>query len=295
MRPWPRAAAAAAFIFKLLSGQRARRGRGSPPSRQPHPWPPRGCLASLRLSLAWLPAYLRVRPGRAPHAGRSPWLWRQWRFWGVSAAAAAAARGQDGGPAAHPARPARRATTYRRLRSVWERSKLVAREAMSGRLFGVGPPQPRSCSFAPRRPSPGRGPTLLYSPGWAWPLRTYQGTKCAGDAHPRRDGVRSHHRHNQRASTPPCSAPQVTTLCSSCTRGRADAELGDRCRLRCLPLRPCDGTRRAPEDYVGSSRVTHWNWGSGERGWDPPFPPWMLEASASSLNSLPSLLRTKSS
>lgn len=33
MRPWPRAsAAAAAFIFKLLSGQRARRGRGPRPA-----------------------------------------------------------------------------------------------------------------------------------------------------------------------------------------------------------------------------------------------------------------------
>lgn len=109
MRPWPRAAAAAAaFIFKLLSGQRARRGRGPRPaanlilSRPAAARPPSG------LALAWLPAYLRVRPARAPHAGRSPWLWRHWRFLGGLSG------GDGGGPrpgrgsrgASRPTRPA---------------------------------------------------------------------------------------------------------------------------------------------------------------------------------------------
>lgn len=105
------AAAAAVFIFKLLSGQRARRGRGPRPAANLILGRPAAARPPSGLFLAWLPAYLRVLPARALHAGRSPWLWRQWRFWGVSAAAAATARGQDGGPAAHPARPARRATT----------------------------------------------------------------------------------------------------------------------------------------------------------------------------------------
>lgn len=93
---------------------------------------------------------------------------------GVSAAAAATAGGQDRGPAAHPARPAQRAKTQKRPRSEWERSRPVADEVLSSRLPVVGPPRPRFSSFAPRRLSPGRGPTLLYRPGWAWPLRMYQ-------------------------------------------------------------------------------------------------------------------------
>lgn len=111
MRPWPRASAAAAFIFKLLSGQRARRGTGPRPAINLILGRPAAARPPSGPSLAWLPAYLRVLPARAPHVGRSPWLWRQWRFWRVSATAAAAARGQDGDPAAHPARPAWRATT----------------------------------------------------------------------------------------------------------------------------------------------------------------------------------------
>lgn len=128
----------------------------------------------LALGGSWL-TQLRVHPARAPNAGHSPWLRRHWRFWGrVSAAAAATAGGQDQGPAAHPARPAQRANTQRRPRSEWERSRPVAKEALRSQLPEIGPPRPRFCSFAPRRPSPGRGPTLLYRPGWAWPLRMYQ-------------------------------------------------------------------------------------------------------------------------
>lgn len=109
MRRWPRAAAAAAaFIFKLLSGQRARRGRGPRPAaglilgRPAAAQPPPG------FALVWLPAYLRVRPARAPHASRSPWLRRHWRFWGGLSG------GGGGGPrpglgsrgASRPVRPA---------------------------------------------------------------------------------------------------------------------------------------------------------------------------------------------
>lgn len=176
MRPWPRAsAAAAAFIFKLLSGQRARRGRGPRPAASLILGRPVAIRPPSGLALVWLPAYLRVRPGRAPHAGHFPWLRRHRRLGGgVSAAAAATAGGQDRGPAAHPARPAQRAKTRRRPRSEWERSRPVANEVLSSRLPRVGPPRPRFSSFAPRRLCPGRGPTLLYRPGWAWPLRMYQ-------------------------------------------------------------------------------------------------------------------------
>lgn len=177
MRPWPRAsAAAAAFIFKLLSGQRARRGRGPRPAaslilgRPAATRPPSGSLlCGSRLTCGCARAGLHTRAtlhGCGVTGG--------FGGGGLSAAAAATAGGQDRGPAAHPARPALRATTQRRLRSEWERSRPVASKAQSRRLPGVGPPRPRFCCFAPRRPSPRRGPTLLYRPGWAWPLRMYQ-------------------------------------------------------------------------------------------------------------------------
>lgn len=81
MRPWPRAsAAAAAFIFKLLSGQRARRGRGPRPAASLILGRPAATRPPSGLALVWLPAYLRVRLGRAPHAVHSPWLRRHRKF-----------------------------------------------------------------------------------------------------------------------------------------------------------------------------------------------------------------------
>lgn len=62
----------------------------------------------LALRESWL-SQLRVRPARAPHAGRSPWLRRHWRFLGGLSGS-----GGGGGPrpgrgsrgASRPARPA---------------------------------------------------------------------------------------------------------------------------------------------------------------------------------------------
>lgn len=81
MRRWPRAAdAAVAFIFKLPSGQRARRGRGPRRAGRLHPRPFRGPPSP---SLISPPAYLGLRPYPAPNVSRSPWLRRHWGCGGV--------------------------------------------------------------------------------------------------------------------------------------------------------------------------------------------------------------------
>lgn len=172
MRRWPQAAAAAAFIFKLPSGQRARRG-GVPAQR-----------ASLILGLSGAPRPLPISPlrgSRVPGGASAPgsafgplsMAVASLGGLGVSGAATAAASGQDRGPAAHHARPgpAGNDSEAWALRRRWRLVQLVA-------LQGSESPVAQ-CLSAPaaiplparRRPSPGRGPTLLYRPGWAWPPR----------------------------------------------------------------------------------------------------------------------------
>lgn len=63
----------------------------------------------LALGGSWL-TQLRVRPGRAPHAGHSPWLRRHRRFWGRGGLSRGGGDGRRPGPgsrgASRPARPA---------------------------------------------------------------------------------------------------------------------------------------------------------------------------------------------
>lgn len=172
MRRWPRAAAAAAFIFKLPSGQRARRGRGLRPAGWPSPRPSRGPATSPHLSGAWIPAYLGVRPHPALHVSRSPWLRRHGGSWGSQRRRRRRPAARTGVPRCITPGPARRA----RLGGGGAPGKVGAGSA--GGLLGSESPGAQWLSDpaaiplpARRRPSPGRGPTLLYRRGWAWPPR----------------------------------------------------------------------------------------------------------------------------
>lgn len=232
MRSWPRAAAAAAaFIFKLLSGQRARRGRGPRPAANLILGRPAAARPPSGLAPAWLPAYLRVRPARAPHAGRSPWLRRHWRFFGGSQRQRRRRRpeARTGVPRRIPPGP----PGGQRL----EAAALGVGEVEAGGQRNDELPATRCRSSAIAIlllcPAPAQSwsrPNPIVQPGLGL-ASPHVPSARGGDGHPRRDGVRSHRGHNSRAPTPPCSAARGSSLRSFCSRRRADAERGHRCRL----------------------------------------------------------------
>lgn len=246
MRRWPRAAAAA-FIFKLPSGQRARRGRGPRPAGWPPPRPSRGPATSPHLASAWLPAYLGERRHPALHVGHSPWLRRHWGSWGSQRRRRRRPAARTGVPRRITPGPARRA----RLGDGGTPEKVGA--ASAGGLRGSESPAAR-CLSAPaaiplparRRPSPGRGPTLLYRRGWAWPPRWRVPSATRGGPFPPASGTRA-------AARPPCSPRPASALERgpsgsgrlSCGCGRGDASATRGRPSRCLPLRPRVGTRHS--------------------------------------------------
>ena len=193
MRRWPRAAdAAVAFIFKLPSGQRARRGRGPRRAGRLHPRPFRGPPPIPFSHLAsGIPGAAPV-PGseREPLSMAATSLGVRGCLGGVSAATAAAASGQDRGPAAHHARPGPAGNDSKARGAL---AKVEAGSAGSLRARSSRPPS--VCRLRPRSFClPGAGPvaataqpycTARAGPGLAagaYQVRRGEGHPCR--AHP---------------------------------------------------------------------------------------------------------------
>lgn len=181
---------------------------------------------------------------------------------GVSAGAAAAASGQDRGPAAHHARPGKQQLGGRGAPGKVEAGGPRGSEVpvAHGLSAAAAIPFP-----ARRRPSPGLGPTLLYRPGWAWPL--------AGAYQVRRGGVRPSSApgpsparpRRPRRPRPRAPRPQPSGASSTATAERAP-RLQEFAAPDASPCVRALVRAAAPEDYVGSARVTHPPRGLGERG-----------------------------
>lgn len=287
MRRWPRAAAAAAFIFKLPSGQRARRGRGPRPAGWPPPRPSRGPATSPHLASAWLPAYLGVRRHPALHVGHSPWPRRHWGSWGLSGDGGGGRRpGQGSRGASRPALPGGQDSEAEALRRRSGLPRLVACEARSRRPPSVCRLRPRSRSLPGAGPVPAAAqPYCTAGAGPGLPAGAYQVRRGEGLPPAPASGTRAAARPPR--SPRPASAPERGPSSSgrlSCGCGRGDATAPRARPSRRLPLRPRVGTRhsarRLCRERSGDSPAA-WTGGSRrERGWEPPIPTWNLGAPA---------------
>lgn len=177
--------------------------------------------------------------------------------------------------------PARRATT-RRLGELWRRSRLARLVAcglaVAGRPVSVGSGLDPSACPAPAQSRP--LPNPIVRPGLGLASRLAR-TKCdAGRVTPAAPAPRS-----CPARRAPALGPGAWSLGRlSCSGGGGDATaLGGRLSS-CLPLRPRVGTRRSARrlcrERSGDSRAARTGGSRGERGWEPPIPPWTLRAPA---------------
>lgn len=257
MRRWPRAAdAAVAFIFKLPSGQRARRGRGPRRAGRLHPRPFRGPPIPFSHLASGI-------PGAAPVPGseREP-LSMAATSLGVRGCLGGSQRRRRRRPAARigvPRRitpgPARRATT-RRLGELWRRSRLARLVAcglaVAGRPVSVGSGLDPSACPAPAQSRP--LPNPIVRPGLGLASRLAR-TKCdAGRATPAAPGDRA---PAPPAAPPPWGPGPGAWDASPAVAAEGTLQLSEDARRAASPCGRALVRAAARGDYVGSARVTH--------------------------------------
>lgn len=258
MRRWPRAAAAA-FIFKLPSGQRARRGRGPRPAGWPPPRPSRGPATSPRLASAWVPAYLGVRRHPALHVGHSPWLRRHWGSWGSQRRRRRRPAARTGVPRRITPGPARRA----RLGDGGAPEKvglplLVACETRSRRPPGVCRLRPRSRSLPGAGPVPAAAqPYCTAGAGPGLPAGAYQVRRGEGLSSQRPGPEPLRARLARPAPPPPSSAGPRARDASPAAAAEGTPRLPEDARPAASPCGRALVRATAREGYVGSALVTH--------------------------------------